>query len=133
MLVQVSIYAMGLCHCVTLCGRDGHFELNVTIPLIAQSLHESITCLSNGAAVFAERCVEGLEANRERCRELVDSSLMLVTALNPYIGYDKAAEVAKTALAENKTLRQVVLEKGLMDEATLDQALDPMDMVRPKE
>ncbi len=133
MLVQVSIYTMGLCQCVTLCGRDGHFELNVTIPLIAQSLHESITCLSNGAKVFAERCVKGLEANREHCRELVDSSLMLVTALNPYIGYDKAAEVAKTAFAENKTLREVVLEKGLLDEATLDLALNPMDMVHPKE
>ncbi len=133
MLVQASIYAMGLCHCVTLCGRDGHFELNVTIPLMAHSLHESIICLSNGATVFAERCVEGLEVNRERCQELVDSSLMLVTALNPYIGYDKAAEVAKTAFAENKTLRQVVLEKGLMDEAALDQALQPLEMVRPKE
>lgn len=133
MLVQVSIYTMGLCHCVSLCGRDGHFELNVTIPLIAQSLHESITCLSNGATVFADRCVKGLEVNRERCRELVDSSLMLVTALNPYIGYDKAAEVAKMAFAENKTLRQVVLEKGLMDEATLDKALQPLEMVRPKE
>ncbi len=132
MLVQASIYCMGLCHCVTLCGRDGHFELNVTIPLIAHSLHESITCLSNGAVVFAERCVEGLEVNQERCRELVDSSLMLVTALNPHIGYDKAAEVAKTAFAENKTLRQVVLENGFLDEATLDKALRPIEMVRPK-
>ena len=133
MLVQACIYTQGLSQVVAMCGRDGHFELNVTLPLIAYSLHESITCLSNGARVFADRCVVGLEPNAERCRELVDKSLMLVTALNPYIGYDKAAEVAKTAHAENKTLRQVVLEQGLLDEKTLDKALDPKSMTGPQE
>ncbi len=132
MLVQVSSYAMGLCHAVTLGGRDGHFELNVNIPLIAYALHETINCLSSGARVFAERCVVDIEPNEEKCRELVNRSLMLVTALNPYIGYDKAAEVAKTALAENKTLREVILEKGLLDEETLDKALDPTEMTEPK-
>ena len=129
MLIQVAIYSMGLCHSVILGGRDGHFELNVTIPLIAYALHEAIGCLSRGVRVFADRCVDGIEVNEERCKELVEQSLMLVTALNPHIGYDRAAEVAKTAYSENKTLRQVLLEKGWLDEATIDRALDPTSMV----
>ncbi|TVR47179.1 MAG: class II fumarate hydratase, partial [Puniceicoccaceae bacterium] len=131
MLVQVALHATGLCHTVVLCGRDGHFELNVTLPLLAHCLHESIHCLANGARVFADECVAGLEADEERCRELVERSLMLVTALNPFIGYDKAAEVAKKAHAENRTLREVVLELKLLDEATLDRALDHFAMTRP--
>lgn len=133
MLIQAAIYSQGLCQVVVNCGRDGHFELNVTIPLIAKCLLESISILSNAVSIFSARCLEGLEVNEARCRELVDQSLMLVTALNPYIGYDNAAKVAKQAHAENKTLREVVLEMGLMDAATLDQALDPLAMVRPQE
>ncbi len=132
MLVQVSHYVHGLVQTVMACGRDGHFELNVTIPLIAYSLHESIHCLAQGSRVFAGRCVQGLSADETRCRELVDRSLMLVTALNPHIGYDAAAAVAKEAFAQNKTLREVVLEKKLMDAATLDRALDPRAMTRPE-
>jgi len=132
MLVQACIYATGLCQAVQLGGRDGHFELNVTIPMIGYSLHKAIKVLGNGAKVFSERCVEGIEVNRETCRQLVERSLMLVTALNPHIGYDNAARVAKKAFAENKTLREVVLEEGLLDEATLDKALDPFDMISPK-
>lgn len=132
MLVQVGIYTMGLANVVAMCGRDGHFELNVTLPLMAHALHESVTCLSNGATVFARQCVAGIEADEAQCNEHVKRSLMLVTALNPKIGYDAAAAVAKQAFAENKTLREVVLEKGLLDEKTLDEALDPMQMIRPK-
>jgi len=131
MLVQSCIYVQGLSQSVAICGRDGHFELNVTLPLIAHCLHESIECLSNGASTFADRCVAGIEANTRRCRELVEQSLMLVTALNPYIGYDNAAKVAKQAHAEGKTLKDVVLELELLDESTLDQALDPSTMVKP--
>ncbi len=129
MLVQVAHYVRGLTSTVTSCGQDGHFELNVTIPLIAYSLHESITGLANGSRVFAERCVDGLEADVEQCRTLVDRSLMLVTALNPHIGYDRAAQVAKEAHASGRTLREVVLAKGWLDAATLDEALDPRSMV----
>ena len=132
MLVQASIYVQGMSNVVAMCGRDGHFELNVTIPLIAKALLDSVTVLSNGSKVFAERCVDGIEANRDRCDELVGRSLMLVTALNPYIGYDNAARIAKKAFVENKTLREVVLEEGLMDAAELDKALDPLDMIKPK-
>ena len=130
MLVQVCLYAQGLAQTVTACGRDGHFELNVTMPLIAHALHEAIHCLANGARVFADACVHGIEADAARCSELVQRSLMLVTALNPHIGYDQAAAVATEALATNRTLREVVLEKKLMDAATLDRALDPLSMTK---
>jgi fumarate hydratase class II len=131
MLVQVCLYVHALSQCVVMSGRDGHFELNVTLPLMAHCLHESIHCLANGAEVFAEKCVAGLEADAARCRELVDRSLMLVTALNPHIGYDAAAAVAKEAFATGKTLREVVLARGLMDAAKLDRVLDPTTMTKP--
>ena len=131
MLVQVCLYAQGLAQTVVQCGRDGQFELNVTLPLMAHCLHEAIHVLANGAGVFAERCVAGLEADAVRCRELVDRSLMLVTALNPHIGYDQAAAVAKEAFLTGKTLREIVLAKKLMDAAALDAALDPRSMTRP--
>jgi fumarate hydratase class II len=131
MLVQVCIYTTGLANMVVICGRDGHFELNVTIPLIAYALHESINCLANACRVFARRCVAGIEADAARCGELTERSLMLVTALNPYIGYDAASSVAKQAFLQNKTLREVVLERGLLDAATVDRLLDPKSMTRP--
>jgi len=131
MLVQVCLYAQGLAQMVAACGCGGHCELNVTIPLIAHALHEAVHVLANGASQFAGACVAGIEADEARCKELVDRSLMLVTALNPHIGYDAAAAVAKEALATGKTLREVVLGKGLMDAATLDAALEPLSMTRP--
>ncbi len=133
MLVQVGLYVQGLAQTVAACGRDGHFELNVTLPLIAHCLHEAIQCLANGARVFAEKCVAGIEADAARCRELMERSLMLVTALNPHIGYDAAASVAKEAFATGKSLRDVVLARGLLDAATLDRALEPLAMTRPGE
>jgi fumarate hydratase class II len=131
MLVQVGLYVQGLSQVVMVAGRDGHLELNVTLPLMAHCLHESIRCLANGAATFAEKCVEGLEADVARCRELVERSLMLVTALSPQLGYDVAAAVAKEALATGKSLREVMLERKLMDAAMLDRLLDPRAMTKP--
>jgi fumarate hydratase, class II len=132
MLVQVCLYVQGLTQTVTSCGRDGHMELNVTLPLMAHCLHEAIHCLAAGAEAFCDRCVAGIEADAARCREWVDRSLMLVTALNPHIGYDRAAAVAKEAFATGKTLREVVLARKLMDPATLDRALDPVAMTKPE-
>ncbi len=131
MLVQVGLYVQGLTQTVQLAGRDGHFELNVTLPLMAHCLHESIHCLANATRLFTERCVAGLEADPARCRELVDRSLMLVTALNPHLGYDTAAALAKEAYVTGRTLRELVLEKKLLDAATLDRALDPLAMTKP--
>jgi fumarate hydratase class II len=131
MLVQVCLYVHGLLQTAILCGREGHFELNATLPLLAHTLHESIRCLANAATIFSDRCVRGLTADSARCRELVDRSLMLVTALNSHIGYDAAASVAKEAMATGRTLREVVLERKLLDAATLDRALDPTAMTKP--
>ncbi len=131
MLVQVCLYAQGLSSVVANAARDGHFELNVTIPLIAHSLHDTIHCLSNGVRVFAEACVAGIEADPSRCRELVERSLMLVTALAPHLGYDVAAAIAKEAHARDLTLREVVLEKKLLDAKVLDGALEPGAMTKP--
>jgi fumarate hydratase class II len=131
MLVQSCIYTQGLCQMVVVCGREGQLELNATIPLVAYALHEAIQVLSAAARQFAGACVAGLEVDEARCRELVARSLMLVTALNPYIGYDAAASVAKEALVTGKTLREVVLAKGLMSPPALDDALDPAHMLRP--
>jgi fumarate hydratase class II len=129
-LVQVCLYVQGLTQTVVLCGREGHFELNATIPLIAYALHEAIRCLANAVSMFAESCVAGIEANAGRCAELAERSLMLVTALTPKLGYEQAAEVAKQAAATNRTLREVVLARGLMDEAELARSLDPLRMTR---
>lgn len=131
MLVQTCLYTQGLMQTVALAGRDGYFELNTTIPLMAHCLHEAIQCLTHAVAVFTERCVAGLEADAERCGELVNRSLMLVTALTPHLGYDQAAAVAKEAFATGRTLREIVLERKLLDPALLDQALDPSHMTKP--
>ena len=130
-LVQIAIYVMGLSQAVVIAGRDGQFELNVTLPLMAYCMHESITCLANGAKNFAKRCVMGIQANKDVCQQLVERSLMLVTALNPYIGYDKAAYVAKKALKENKTLKQIIRDEAILDEETMNKALDPITMIHP--
>ena len=129
MLVQVAIYVQGLCQSVVIAGRDGHFELNVTIPMIAHSLHQAISYLANGIDTFIDKCLSGLKANEQRCQELLEKSLMLVTALNEHIGYDNCSRVAKKAFQENKTLKQVLLDEELLDEATIDQALDPKKMI----
>jgi fumarate hydratase class II len=131
MLLQVCLYVHGLMLSVQLAGRDGYFELNATLPLMAHCLHESIRCLSAGIRIFTEKCVAGIEPDVARCRELVERSLMLVTALNPHLGYDVTSSVAKEAQSTGKTLRQVVLERGLMDAASVDRILDPANMNKP--
>lgn len=131
MLVQVGLYVQGLTHTVIACGGDGHLELNATLPLMAYCLHESIRCLANGARVFTERCVVGLEADSKRCGELTARSLTLVTALTPTLGYDVAAAIAKEAFASGKSLREVTMSRGLVDPTTLERLLDPVAMTRP--
>lgn len=130
-LIQVGHYVQGLAVAVQSAARDGQLELNVTLPLQAYALHEMTRCLSGAARQFAEGCVAGLEVDADRCRENVERSLMLVTALTPAIGYDAAAAVAKDAHATGRTLREVVLERGLMEADALDEALDPRRMLQP--
>ena len=124
MLMQVVAQVVGNDATITWSAANGNFELNVMMPVIAHNLSESIALLANAARVFAERCVQGLEANEPRIRELVDRNVIVVTALNPHIGYDAGAKVAKEALATGKSVREVVLQHGLLAEAELDRILD---------
>ena len=109
---QVVAQVIGNDAAVAWGGADGNFELNVMLPVIARNVLESIRLIANVSRVFADRCIDGIEANVERCREYAESSPSIVTPLNHYVGYDEAAKIAKQALAERKTIREVVIERG---------------------
>ena len=135
-LCMVSAQVVGNDATVAFAGGSGNFELNVMLPVIARNVLESIRLLANISRLFADRCVAGLTANEDRCREYAESSPSIVTPLNRYIGYEEAAKVAKQALAEQKTIRDVVVERGYVDqgklpEAELDEALDVLSMTHP--
>jgi fumarate hydratase class II len=117
-------------------GGAGSLELNVMLPMMARNLLESIRLLANISRLSADRCVDGITADVARCKEYAESSPSVVTPLNRYIGYEEAAKVAKQSLAERKTIRQVVLERGYVEqgkltEAQLDEALDVLSMTHP--
>jgi fumarate hydratase, class II len=122
-VLQVSAQVIGNDTAITVGGLQGQFELNVRIPLIARNLLQSIHLLSTASALFAEKCVDGIEANLEGCERSAEGTLATATALNPFIGYDKGAEIVKDASASGRTLREVARDHGV-DEATLDKALD---------
>ncbi len=124
MLMQVAAQVVGNDTAVTWGGANGNFELNVMMPMMVHNLLESISLLANGADTFGERCVAGIEANTARTRELVERNAIIVTALNPHIGYDAGAKIAKEAVATGRSVRELVLEAGLMTEEELDTALD---------
>ena len=123
-VLQVSAQVIGNDTAITVGGLQGQFELNVRIPLIARNLLQSIALLSTAAPLFAEKCVDGIEANLAGCEASAEGTLAVATALNPYIGYDKAAEIVKDAAASGRTLREVAREHGV-DEATLDAGARP--------
>jgi fumarate hydratase class II len=129
MLTMVAAQVIGNHQAVTVGGMQGHLELNVFKPMIGAAVLRSIHLLSVGMESFAERCVDGLQANEGRIAELVDRSLMLVTALAPEIGYDNAAKIAKHAHATGQTLKQAGLELGLVDAETFDRLVRPENMV----
>src|SRR3954451_22710325 len=122
-VLQVGAQVIGNEDAITGGGMQGQFELNVRIPLIARNLLQSIHLLTSASELFAEKCVDGIEANLEGCERSAESTLATATALNPYIGYDKGAEIVKDASQSGRTLREVAREHGV-DEATLDEALD---------
>ena len=111
--------------------RDGHYELNVMMPMIAHNLLESIRLLANACRVFADRCVAGIEADKERCARMVEQSLAMCTSLAPLIGYDKAAMIAKEAFETGRTVREVATDKGVLGEDELMRALDALSMTEP--
>ena len=129
MLTMVGAQVMGNHVAVTVGGLQGHLELNVFKPLIGANVIRSINLLSVGMQSFTERCLKGMEPDEERIRQLMNQSLMLVTALAPEIGYDKAAEIAKHAHKTGKTLKEAGLELGHIDEATFDRVVKPETMI----
>jgi fumarate hydratase class II len=129
-VTQVAAQVIGNDQAITVGGMQGHFELNVFVPLLARNLLDSIKLLSAAARLLAEKCVDGIEANREQCERYAELTLSAATALNPHIGYDKATEIVKKASASGHSLREVAREEGV-DEAILDEALDYRAMAKP--
>jgi fumarate hydratase class II len=132
MLTMVAAQVIGNHQAVTVGGMQGHLELNVFKPLIGANVLRSIDLLSVGMTTFAERCVAGIEPNLARIDELMSRSLMLVTALAPEIGYDKAAKIAKHAHETGSTLKEAALDLGYVDAETFDRVVDPRTMLGPE-
>jgi fumarate hydratase class II len=131
-VTQVSAQVIGNDVAITVGGLQGHFELNVFVPLLARNLLDSIKLLSSASRLFAEKCIEGIEANREVAEHYAELTLSAATALNPYIGYDKATEIVQEAASSGRPLREVARDAGV-DEQTLDEALDYRRMAKPHE
>ncbi|HDP74510.1 MAG TPA: aspartate ammonia-lyase [Bacteroidales bacterium] len=129
---QIAFKVIGNDLTVTLAAEGGQLELNVFEPVIVQSLFESIEMLKNGMNTLKYRCNDGITANEERCRNMVHNSIALVTALNPYIGYEASTQLAKEALVSNKSVYDLVLQKGLLSKQQLDTILAPENMVKPR-
>jgi fumarate hydratase, class II len=129
-VTQVAAQVLGNDQAIAIGGMQGHFELNVFVPLLARNLLDSIKLLSAAARLLAEKCVDGIEANREQCERYAELTLSAATALNPHIGYDKATEIVKKASSSGRSLREVAREEGV-DEAILDEALDYRALAKP--
>ena len=132
-LMQVAARVIGNDQTVTLSGATGgNFQLNIMMPVMGHAVLESIDLMANGVRAFIEFCMEGLEANPEACEASVEQSLSMVTSLNPLIGYEKAAKLAKDAFATGKTIRQLCEDEGILPSDTLREALDPFRMTEPQ-
>ncbi len=130
-VTMVCVKVIGNHNGITMAGSHGHFELNVFKPLIIHNILQSINIMSDSAYSFAKYCVSGIKADKKRIKDLLDNSLMLVTALAPYIGYDNASKIAKKALKNNTTLRYEAIKSGLIKEKDYDKIVDPKKMVSP--
>ncbi|MDQ3380665.1 MAG: class II fumarate hydratase [Actinomycetota bacterium] len=129
-VTQVAAQVIGNDTAITIGGMSGQFELNVYVPLIARNLLQSIALLASASRLLADTCVDGIEANREQLERYAELTLSAATALNPYIGYDRATEIVKAAATSGRSLREVAREAGV-DDATLDEALDYRAMAKP--
>jgi fumarate hydratase class II len=130
-VMMVAAKVMGNHQTISVANTHGNFELNVMMPVMAHAMLQSIEVLTGSVEAFRTRCVDGIEANRERCRELLELNPSLATALNTAIGYDRASEVAKKAAKERRSVREVVLEMDLLSEDEIDDLLDVRDMTEP--
>ena len=124
MMMQVSSQVIGNDHTITFCSSNGNFELNTMLPVMAHNILESISLLTSSTRIFEEKLIIGLEANTEKLDENIQKNSILVTALVPKIGYDKAAEVAKEAVSKNVTIKEILVEKALLPESEIDELLD---------
>ena len=129
-VTQVAAQVIGNDQAITVGGMSGQFELNVYVPLMARNLLQSIRLLASASRLLAEKCVDGIEANREQLERYAELTLSAATALNPYIGYDKAAEIVKDSSSSGRSLRDVARDHGV-DDAVLDEALDYRKMAKP--
>ncbi|HSW67738.1 MAG TPA: lyase family protein, partial [Bacteroidales bacterium] len=125
---QIAFKVIGNDLTVTMAAEAGQLELNVMEPVMVFSLFESIEMLKNGMDTLNHRCITGITANEQRCREMVENSIGLVTALSPYIGYDASTMLAKEALEYNRRVYDLVIEKNLLSKQELDRILDPDNM-----
>ena len=133
-MMQLTARVMGNDQTITICGATGgQFQLNIMMPVMGHTTLESIQLLAQGTEAFIDFCVEEMEANAEVCESFVEKSLSMCTSLNPYIGYENAAALAKEAFKSGKTIRELCVEKELLPEADLKEALDPMRMTEPQE
>ncbi|MBP1723961.1 MAG: Fumarate hydratase class [Deltaproteobacteria bacterium] len=130
-LCQVCAQVIGNDLTVTVAGMSGNFELNVMMPVMAYNLLQSIHLLSNAVRVFSEKCAKGLKAEKDRCREMVEKSLAMVTALSPHIGHDRAAGIAQEAYKTGKTIREIALQQRVLPARELEKLLDPWKMTGP--
>ena len=128
---QVAFQVAGNDHTIALAAEAGQFELNVMEPVLVYNLIQSVQILTNVAKVFRERCIVGITANAERCQEMVDNSVGIITPLVPHVGYEVASQLAKEVMSSNKTVRQLLSEKGLFSEEELDKILSPRAMTQP--
>lgn len=131
MLMQVCAQVIGNDSAAAWGGANGNFELNVMMPMVGHNVLESIRLLSNAITTFTQRCVEGIRAQTERCKELIEGSMAMVTSLVPYIGYDLAAEIAKESAQTGETVREICRKRKILPENELQKALDPISMSNP--
>jgi fumarate hydratase class II len=129
-VTQVAAQVIGNDATVAFAGTQGNFELNVYVPVMAHNVLESIGLLANVCVLFADRCVDGIEADEQRCLAYAESSPSLGTSLNPYLGYEKATELVKESVATGRSIRDLVLDEGLMAPDELDRALDVLGMTK---
>ena len=130
MIIQAAACVMGKCHAVNIGARCAPLELNIMMPLIAYESISSLMLLSRTCRAFGERCIRGIEADKERCAHWVDWSLAMVTPLSARLGYDQAAAIAYQAFKEKKTVRQVLAENSILSKEEIDELLDAKSMIR---
>jgi aspartate ammonia-lyase len=128
---QIAFQIMGNDLAITLAAQSGQLELNAFLPVIAHNLFEMLELLKNGLSIFIEKCIKGIKADNERCKKLLEESLVSVAALVKHTGYDKAAEMAKKCMEQGKTIKEMIIEENILDKEKSDTILSPFEMTKP--